>query len=142
MSAERLFIERRKKVVINLNIAPLIDVVFQMLLFFALTSYFVANPGIEVSLPKANSAVAVQRNNIMIHITDSSTIYCNATRVELPELKQMLVSLSSASKTVILKADKTVQLGVVVQVIDIVKQTEVKDLVIATSTEYNNGSKK
>lgn len=142
MSAERLFIERRKKVVINLNIAPLIDVVFQLLLFFALTSYFVANPGIEVSLPKANSAVTVQRNNIMIHITSNNTIYCNATKVELPELKQMLLALSSSSKTVILKADKTVQLGVVVQVIDIVKQTEVKDLVIATSTENNNGSKK
>lgn len=142
MSAERLFIERRKKVVINLNIAPLIDVVFQLLLFFALTSYFVANPGIEVSLPKANSAVTVQRNNIMIHITGNNTIYCNATKVELPELKQMLVALSSSSKTVILKADKTVQLGVVVQVIDIVKQTEVKDLVIATSTEDNNGNKK
>jgi biopolymer transport protein ExbD len=142
MSAERLFIERRKKVVIDLNIAPLIDVVFQLLLFFALTSYYVTNPGIEVSLPKANSAVTVQRNNIEIYITGSNTIYCNATKVELSALKEMLPTLSAASKTVILKADKTVQLGMVVQVIDIIKQTQVKDLVIATSMEENNASQK
>lgn len=142
MSAERLFIERRKKVVIDLNIAPLIDVVFQLLLFFALTSYYVANPGIEVSLPKANSAVTVQRNNIEIYITGSNAIYCNAKKVELSALKEMLPTLSAASKTVILKADKTVQLGMVVQVIDIIKQTQVKDLVIATSMEENNASQK
>ncbi len=142
MSAERLFIERRKKVVIDLNIAPLIDVVFQLLLFFALTSYYVTNPGIEVSLPKANSAVTVQRNNIEIYITGSNAIYCNATKVELSELKEMLSTLSAASKTIILKADKTVQLGMVVQVIDIIKQTQVKDLVIATSMEENNASQK
>lgn len=142
MSAERLFIERRKKVMINLNIAPLIDVVFQLLLFFALTSYFVANPGIEVSLPKANSAVTVPRNTIEIYITSTNTIYCNASKVELPALKQMLETCKADSKTVILKADKTVQLGLVVQVIDIIKQTQVKDLVIATSMEENNASKK
>ncbi|MEJ5363409.1 MAG: biopolymer transporter ExbD [Spirochaetota bacterium] len=142
MSAERLFIERRKKVMIDLNIAPLIDVVFQLLLFFALTSYFVANPGIEVSLPKANSAVTVQRNNIEIYITGSNAIYCNAAKVELLALKEMLSTLSASSKTVILKADKSVQLGMVVQVIDIVKQTQVKDLVIATSMEENNASQK
>jgi len=140
MSAERLYIERRKKVVIDLNIAPLIDVVFQLLLFFALTSYFVANPGIEVSLPKANSAVTVPRNTIEIYITRTNAIYCNATEVKLPALKQMLATLSAGSKTVVLKADKTVQLGLVVQVIDVIKQTQVKDLVIATSMDENNGS--
>ncbi len=142
MSAERLYIERRRKVVINLNIAPLIDVVFQLLLFFALTSYFVANPGIDVSLPKANSAVTVQRDSIEIYITGTNAIYCNATRVERVALKEMLSALSATSKTVILKADKTVQLGMVVSVIDIIKQTQINNLVIATSIEESNDSTK
>ncbi len=66
MSTERLNIDRRKKVSVDLNIAPLIDVVFQLLLFFALTSYFVSNPGIEVALPKAGSALSVEKNHIVI----------------------------------------------------------------------------
>lgn len=141
MSADRLYIERRKKVMIDLNIAPLIDVVFQLLLFFALTSYIVANPGIEISLPKAHSAVTVPRNTIEIYITGTNTIYCNAAKVELSALQKML-ALSAGSKTVALKADKTVQLGLIVQVIDVIKQTQVKDLVIVTSMDENNGSAK
>lgn len=142
MSADRLYIERRKKVMIDLNIAPLIDVVFQLLLFFALTSYIVANPGIEISLPKAHSAVTVPRNTIEIYITGTNTIYCNAAKVELSALQKMLATLSAGSKTVALKADKTVQLGLIVQVIDVIKQTQVKDLVIVTSMDENNGSAK
>lgn len=141
MSADRLYIERRKKVMIDLNIAPLIDVVFQLLLFFALTSYIVANPGIEISLPKAHSAVTVPRDTIEIYITGTNTIYCNAAKVELSALQKML-ALSAGSKTVALKADKTVQLGLIVQVIDVIKQTQVKDLVIVTSMDENNGSAK
>ncbi len=137
MSTERLNIDRRKKVLVDLNIAPLIDVVFQLLLFFALTSYFVSNPGIEVALPKAGSALSVEKNHIVIYITEDKTIYCNNSVVELSHLKETLASMPS-SKTVILKADKNIPLGFAVQVIDIIKQTEIKDLVIATSMEEKN----
>lgn len=132
-------IERRKKAATDLNIAPLIDVVFQLLLFFALTSYFIAHPGIEVSLPRADSAVAVQKDHIIIAVTRENEVYCNNQKVELSQLKETLESMDT-SKTVILKADKNIQLGLVVQVIDIIKQTDIKDLVIATSGEGDDGN--
>ncbi|MCX8123148.1 MAG: biopolymer transporter ExbD [Spirochaetes bacterium] len=141
MSTERLNIDRRKKVAINLNIAPLIDVVFQLLLFFALTSYFVANPGIEIALPKAESAVTVQKDNVIIYITANKEIFCGDSIVELSHLKTKLLSMPS-SKTVIVKADKTVELGFVVGVIDIIKQTAINNLIIATTMEKNNDTQK
>ncbi len=128
-------IERRKKVSVELNIAPLIDVVFQLLLFFVLTTSYVTNPGIEVALPKAASAVPVQKEHIELYITKENAVYYNNEKVTLDNLKKRLENMPSLSKTVILKADKSVELGMVVQVIDVVKQTNIKDLVIATTQE-------
>jgi biopolymer transport protein ExbD len=125
-------IERRKKISVEFNIAPLIDVVFQLLVFFALTSYFAANPGIEVSLPNAESAVNVQKQHTIVFITREGAIYCNTKKTELSELHVILKHASNTVKTVILKSDESVPLGVVVRVIDAIKQSGIKDLVIAT----------
>ena len=76
-------IERRKKVSVELNIAPLIDVVFQLLLFFVLTTSYVTNPGIEVALPKAASAVPVQKEHIELYITKDNAVYCNNEKVTM-----------------------------------------------------------
>lgn len=128
-------IERRKKISVELNIAPLIDVVFQLLLFFALTTYFVTNPGIEVSLPNAESAVPVQKQHTVIYITKEGTLYCNSNKTELSKLSDILKQTASSAKTVILKSDESVPLGTVVRVIDSIKQTGIKDLVIATDSK-------
>ena len=125
-------IERRKKISVEFNIAPLIDVVFQLLVFFALTSYFAANPGIEVSLPNAESAVNVQKQHTIVFITKEGTLFCNAKKTELSELHNTLKNLPTPAKTVILKSDESVPLGFVVRVIDAIKQSGIKDLVIAT----------
>ncbi len=125
-------IERRKKISVDFNIAPLIDVVFQLLVFFALTSYFVTNPGIEVALPGAESAVNIQKQHIIVYITKEGSIYCNTNKTELQELTAILKGMPSQSKTVILKSDETVSLGMVVKVIDAIKTAGITDLVIAT----------
>ena len=109
--------------------------VFQLLLFFALTTSYVTNPGIEVALPKAASAVPVQKEHIELYITKENAVYYNNEKVTLDNLRNRLENMPSLSKTVILKADKSVELGMVVQVIDVVKQTNIKDLVIATTQE-------
>lgn len=125
-------IERRKKISVELNIAPLIDVVFQLLLFFALTSYFVTNPGIEVSLPNAESAVTVQKQHTVVYITKEGTLFCNSTKTDFATLSDTLKNVPSTAKTVILKSDESVPLGLVVKVIDSIKVAGIKDLVIAT----------
>ncbi|HOF15069.1 MAG TPA: biopolymer transporter ExbD, partial [Spirochaetota bacterium] len=64
-----------------------------------------------------------------------NAVYYNNEKVTLDNLRNRLKNMPSLSKTVILKADKSVELGMVVQVIDVVKQTNIKDLVIATTQE-------
>ncbi|MCX7679406.1 MAG: biopolymer transporter ExbD [Spirochaetes bacterium] len=125
-------IERRKKISVEFNIAPLIDVVFQLLLFFALTAYFVANPGIEVSLPNAKSAAPTDATHIVVYITKAGTVYFNSEQVEISQLSEKLKTTQSHTTTAILKSDEQVQLGLVVKVIDAIKQGGLKELVIAT----------
>lgn len=125
-------IERRKKVSVNLNIAPLIDVVFQLLLFFALTAYFVAHQGIEVSLPNSQSAVPIQRQQVTVFVTKNGEVYYNSEKIAISQLSNMLMQSKLDNQTVILKSDESVHLGLIVKVIDEIKRAGLKDLVIAT----------
>ncbi|HON17089.1 MAG TPA: biopolymer transporter ExbD [Spirochaetota bacterium] len=128
-------IEHRKKITVNFNIGPLIDVVFQLLLFFALTSYFVTNSGIEVSLPESEAVGDIDQDNVILYITRDNQIFCHGIVVGINELEDFLKSSNSPKKTVILKADKTVQLEFIVMVMDRVKKSGIKELVIATKVE-------
>lgn len=128
-------IEHRKKITVNFNIGPLIDVVFQLLLFFALTSYFVTNPGIEVSLPESEAVGDIDQDNVILYITRNNQIFCHGIVVGINDLEDFLTSSNSPKKTVILKADKTVQLEFIVMVMDRVKKSGIKELVIATKVE-------
>lgn len=126
-------IERRKKININFNIGPLIDVVFQLLLFFALTSYFVTNPGIEVSLPESQEAGELNQDNAVIYINSKNEIFFKGEMIGLDELNSVLKS--SNNRSVILRADKSVHLEFVVAVMDRVKSCGIRDLIIATKPE-------
>lgn len=129
--------EGRKKISTNLNIAPLIDVVFLLLLFFMLTANFVTQPGIRLSLPSAVTSKPHQDDSITIFITESNELYLNENRVSLDELLEKLKPklLAAKKKTVVIKADEKINLGLAVKVMDIAKQADAEGVVISTKTE-------
>ncbi len=75
--------EGRKKVSTQLNIAPLIDVVFQLLIFFALISHFVTQSGIKITLPTATTAKLPAEENIIVSITQDNNLYLNEEKIAL-----------------------------------------------------------
>ncbi|MCK4244197.1 MAG: biopolymer transporter ExbD [Candidatus Omnitrophica bacterium] len=126
--------EKRKKVYTHLNIAPLIDVVFLLLIFFMLSSHFISQPGIKISLPYASTTKLHPEENIIISITKDNTLYLNDKLVNLNNLLDQLSARikESKGKAVIIKADEKIDLGLAVKVMDIAKQANAKDLVIST----------
>ncbi len=132
--------EGRKKVSTQLNIAPLIDVVFQLLIFFALISHFVTSPGIKITLPTAITAKLHPEEDIIVSITKENNLYLNEEEVSLDDLLDKLRSKieEAKKKTVIIKADEKIDLGLAVKVMDIAKQAEAEGLVISTKTEEKN----
>ncbi len=131
----------RRKVSTHLNIAPLIDVVFLLLIFFMLSSHFVTQPGIKLTLPTAVTGKLHLEEDIIIFITRDSNLYLNEEEISLKELLDKLrVKVGKAKKkTVIIKADEKIDLGLAVRVMDIAKQAEVEGLIISTKAEEDVG---
>ena len=131
--------EGRKKVDTHLNIAPLIDIVFLLLIFFMLSSHFVTQPGIKITLPTAVTAKLHSEEDIVISITEDNDLYLNKEQVTLDGLLDKLrIKIGEAKKkTIIIKADEKIDLGLAVKIMDIAKQAEAEGLVISTKLEKN-----
>lgn len=125
----------RRAVDVIVDVTPLIDVVFLLLIFFMITSTFVNSPGIEVELPKAsNSDNSLQPQDIVIAISSEGDIIYEHKQVSLDELSARLESTiqEKPDATVIVQADSEVFHGLVVRVMDIAKATGFSKLAIAT----------
>jgi len=117
----------------TLDIAPLIDVVFLLLIFFMLTSSFIFQPGIRVNLPRAITSDMLSEENAIITITAENLIYYNQKLVTLKELSSILKKVASARLPVLIRADKKTSLGRIVVVWDICRQEGVSQVNIATT---------
>ncbi len=127
--------ERRRRVSTHLNIAPLIDVVLLLLIFFMLSSHFVTQPGIKITLPTAVTARLYPTEDIIISITEDSNLYLNEELVTLENLLERLkIEIAKTEKkTVIIKADEKIDLGLAVKVMDIAREAEAEGVVISTT---------
>jgi biopolymer transport protein ExbD len=119
----------------TLDIAPLVDVVFLLLIFFMLTSNFVFQPGMMVNLPKAVTSEAIKREDITLIISSENFIYFKGEIILLQELKKLIHQAGLSSQAVLIKADKQASLGKVVEIWDICRQAGVRQVNIATNKD-------
>jgi len=119
----------------QIDIAPLIDIVFQLLIFFMLTSSFIMQPGIKVDLPKAVTSEVVKYENIEILITAENVTYLNGKVVTMQELKAFLKEAAKRNQTVLIKADRRSSLGRVVEIWDLGRDLGIAQINIATNQE-------
>lgn len=127
----------RRSIKINLQIAPLIDVIFNLLLFFMLTYQITRDPGIKITFPQSLTARLQDEEKIIVFINKKNEIFLNEKKTGINELKSALKERLKISqkKTVILKADEKVNLGLAVKVMDIAKQVNAEGIVISTKVE-------
>jgi biopolymer transport protein ExbD len=119
----------------QIDIAPLIDIVFQLLIFFMLTSSFIMQPGIKVNLPKAVTSEVVKQENLEILISSESVTYIDGKIVNTQELKGLLKQAAKRNQTILIKADKRAPLGRVVEIWDMARDTGLSQINIATNQE-------
>ena len=122
------------KLIAQFTFASLPDIVMLLLIFFLLTSSFVAQPGIKVQLPKAETTESPVDRKVTVTLTEKGQIFLNAEQVTLQTLGQKVAAVlgSVEDKTVVLRADKQVTLQSTVQVIDVVKAAGATHFLIAT----------
>ncbi|KPK38420.1 MAG: hypothetical protein AMJ78_10025 [Omnitrophica WOR_2 bacterium SM23_29] len=118
-----------------LDLAPLIDIIFLLLIFFLLTWNFLtqSQAGIKVNLPKAVTSEAIAEESLIINITGENLIYLNDKIVTTRELISKLEGLSPRKKSLLIKADRRASLGRVVEVWDICRNAGISQVNIATT---------
>ncbi len=117
----------------ELDMAPLIDVVFQLLIFFMLTSNFVLQPGIRVNLPKAISSEVIRSENLVVTLTGQDLLFLNGDPITIMDLTPRIREAAQENKTVLLKADTHASLGRVVEIWDLCRDMGVSQINIATN---------
>ena len=117
----------------QLDIAPLVDVVFLLLIFFMLTSNFVFQPGIKVSLPKAVTSEVMQSQNLVITVTGQDLLFLNEEPISFEALVAKLKEAASENKALLLKADTRASLGRVVEIWDLCRDLGIPQINIATN---------
>ncbi len=117
----------------QLDIAPMIDVMFNLLIFFMLTSNFVLQSGIKVSLPKALTSEVLGGENLIIHITGQDLLFLNERPISINDLMVRLKEAAREQKSLLLKADTSASLGRVVEIWDLCREYGIPQINIATN---------
>lgn len=118
----------------HMNIAPLVDVVFLLLLFFMLTSHLVQEPAINVKLPESRAAEPESMMIKTITITKENEIYFMDKKLALESLNKSIAQAVTEPENDVLRirADKDVNIGFLVKVIDEVRSAGIKNFSITT----------
>ena len=119
----------------RLDIAPLVDVIFLLLIFFMLTSSFIFQPGIKINLPKALTSEVIHKENLIIVLTEDNSIYVNERLISEDELYSRLKVAAQESKPILIKADRSASMGRVVEIWDMCRAEGVQKISIATTQE-------
>jgi len=121
---------------VDINMSPLIDVVFLLLIFFVVTTVFVEETGVDIQKPKAASAAELERNSILIALTDDGQIMYGGRQVSLNGIRGIVSQqLRDKQVPVILIGDEKAQMGKLVDLIDECKLAGAKQVSIAAKHE-------
>jgi biopolymer transport protein ExbD len=117
----------------EINITPMLDIVFIMLIFFIVTTSFVEETGTAIARPVAEQAMALQSGTILIGIRPGDDIWMAERRIELREVRQMVERAKSENPegSVVIVADRGSKIGTVTQVMDQVRLAGADGVAIA-----------
>jgi len=130
-----MIVRKRSTDDLKVDMTPMVDVVFLLLIFFMISTTFVETPGISVNLPESTLNVAEKEpEEIKVFVDRKGAIVVDDKQLTLAQLKSRLASFGEKAKdtTFVLMADKDVRHGVVVEVMDVAKQSGFQQLAIAT----------
>ena len=117
----------------EINMTPMLDVVFIMLIFFIVTASFVKEAGIDVNRPEAATAVKKERANILVAISDKGEIWINKRQVDVRAVQANIERLKAENPqgSVVIQADKKATTDVLIKVMDASRAAGAFDVSIA-----------
>lgn len=119
-----------------LDLTPVVDIVFNLLIFFALSLNFAAaSRGIDIKLPSASSAKTIRSDQVTVNLTKEGLIFLDDKKITLEQLGPMLKEKADKKSLVIIRADSDVEHGKVVRIMDIIKSQDLNRIAIAVDAQ-------
>lgn len=120
---------------LELNIAPLIDMVFILLIFFLVTTSFLKETGVDIARPTASTAVSKTKTTILIGVTKDNTIHLDRREVDIRAVRANVerALAENPDGSVVIVADKESMTGLVINVMDACKLAGAENVSIAAS---------
>jgi biopolymer transport protein ExbD len=121
----------------GIDLTPMLDVVFIMLIFFIVTASFVKEAGVDIERQYAASAEKQDTGNILIAITDSGQVWIDRRQIDVRAIRANVERLHAENPqgAVVVQADKDSKNGVLVQVLDAVRLAGVENVSLAAETD-------
>jgi biopolymer transport protein ExbD len=126
---------RKKREVPRVDLTPMVDVVFLLLIFFMISTTFVVTPGISVKLPESSSQQRKQEvKEVKVYLSKDGRIFLGEEEIKQDDLRRRLKAYGDRTRTMtfLLLADKEALHGKVVALMDLAKETGFDKLAIAT----------
>lgn len=123
----------------SIDLTPMLDVVFIMLIFFIVTSSFIKESGVEVQRPQAETASPQDKGNILIAVTADGQVWLDKKPVDVRSVRAHVerMRVEQPDGAVVVQADRDARTGLVVQVMDQARLAGVRDVALAASSGVN-----
>ena len=119
----------------EINVTPLLDIVFIMLIFFIVTANFVRETGVDVNRPSAQTATLQTTATILVAIDQHNAVWVNRRQIHVDSVRSYIERLYAKTPqgSVVIQADKDSNNGTLVEVIDQIRLAGIKKIAIATT---------
>jgi biopolymer transport protein ExbD len=119
----------------GIDLAPMLDFVLNLLIFFIITNTFVSEAGIQINRPSAQTAVKEERSNIIVAISPQGEVWIDKQRIDIRSLRAVISRLRAANPQagVIIQADKDASAGLMVEAMDQARLAGVRDVAVAAT---------
>jgi biopolymer transport protein ExbD len=125
----------KKSEKLTLNMTSLIDVLFILIIFFAVSSTFLEQPGIELKLPDAESSESYTTQKVILYIDKNDNLFLNDQMISENTMIEEIKNLGKLTDegSIVLKADTEVSHGEIIKIMDILRKNKFYKLVISTN---------
>lgn len=117
----------------EVNLTPMLDVVFIMLIFFIVTTSFIKESGVEIDRPESSAANPRPDAQVMVAITPEGAVWVDGEAVDAHRVGERVAALVSGEGGVVVQADRDSTTGLLIEVMDRIREAGVEQVAVAAS---------
>ncbi|MDL4863979.1 biopolymer transporter ExbD [Halomonas elongata] len=115
----------------EVNLTPMLDVVFIMLIFFIVTTSFIKESGVEIERPESSAATPRPDAQVLVAITPEGAVWVDGEPVDIHRVGPKVAGMVSDEGSVVIQADREATTGVLIEVMDRLREADVEQVAVA-----------